>query len=231
MRDTYCSVVEIAARLLQPSEREAVLGDLSEAGEGVWHGLLDVGGLVIRRQLLPWRSWRPWLAAFGLALPCSLVLMGLSVAVSLRYEHLGGRGLSGSLQDSFLHLLCGGLLPVACSWVSGFVMGTISRQTLWASITSSCIPCLYCLTRFRESSLSPLCLFLFLLPAIWGVRYALRPIRISLALAISLAITITALTILPPNSRSLWPLNWALVWPAWYTVATAAFQWTERQAR
>jgi hypothetical protein len=29
------------------------------------------------------------------------------------------------------------------------------------------------------------------------------------------------LTILPTNSRGVWALNWTLVWPAWYIVATA----------
>jgi uncharacterized RDD family membrane protein YckC len=49
----------------------------------------------------------------------------------------------------------------------------------------------------------------------------LRSIRITLALAIFLAIAITTLMILPSNSSGLWTLNWSLVWPAWYIVATA----------
>jgi hypothetical protein len=39
-------------------------------------------------------------------------------------------------------------------------------------------------------------------------------------LAILLAIAITTLMILPSNSRGLWPLNWSVVWPAWYIVVT-----------
>jgi hypothetical protein len=42
-----------------------------------------------------------------------------------------------------------------------------------------------------------------------------------LTVAVFLAIAITAFTILPTNSRGVWALNWALVWPAWYIVATA----------
>jgi hypothetical protein len=49
----------------------------------------------------------------------------------------------------------------------------------------------------------------------------LRLIRINLALAIFLATAITTLMILPSNSRGLWTLNWSLVWPAWYILATA----------
>jgi hypothetical protein len=225
MTSTHWPLVEVAARLLERSEREAVLGDLLETGEGTWRGLLDVLGLVIRRQLSHWKNWRPWLAMFGLALPSSLLLMGVSVSVSSMYERLIDHRILGespqAIHGGFFQLLCRGLLLIGCSWACGFVMGSLSRRTLWASIASSCFACLFCLLRFREPSLSRLCLFLFLLPAIWGVRQALRLIRINLALAIFLATAITTLMILPSNSRGLWTLNWSLVWPAWYILATA----------
>jgi hypothetical protein len=225
MTSMHWPLVEVAARLLERDEREAVLGDLLETGEGAWRGLLDVLGLVVRRQLSHWKNWQPWLAVFGLALPGSLILMGISVSVSSIYERLiDHRILIGSphaIHEGFLQLLCRGLLLIGCSWACGFVLGSIAQRTLWVSIASSCFACLFCLVQFREPSLSRLCLFLFLLPASWGVRQALRLIRINLALAIFLAIAITTLMILPSNSRGLWTLNWSLVWPAWYFVATA----------
>ena len=175
--------------------------------------------------VLHWRSWRPWLAVFGLALPGSLLLMGFSVSISSIYERLVDRriliGSPHPIHEAFFQLLCRGLLLIGGSWACGFVMGWMSRRTLWVSIASSCFPCLFCLVRFREPSLSRLCLFLFLLPAIWGVRQALRLTRLNLTFAIFLAIAITTLTILPTNSRGVWALNWTLVWPAWYIVATA----------
>ena len=70
------SFVETVSRLLERDEREAVQGDLAEAKGSAWSGLLDVVGLVIRRQVHLWKNWRPWLAAFGLALPATLLLMG-----------------------------------------------------------------------------------------------------------------------------------------------------------
>src|SRR3979409_2222035 len=88
MKSTHWPLVGVAVRLLERSEREAVLGDLLETGESTWRGLLDVLGLVIRRQLAHWKNWRPWLALFGLALPSSLLLMGVSVSVSSMYERL-----------------------------------------------------------------------------------------------------------------------------------------------
>src|SRR6266513_1476541 len=50
-------------------------------------GLLEVLGLVARWELLPWKNWRPWAASFGLALPFSLTLMGLSVSISWFFQH------------------------------------------------------------------------------------------------------------------------------------------------
>src|SRR5258708_13489940 len=210
MTSMHWPLVEVAARLLERGEREAVLGDLLETGEGVWRGLLDVLGLVIRRQLLHWKAWGSWLAVFGLALPGSLLLMGISVSVSSIYERLvDHRILTGSphpIHEGFLQLLCRGLLLIGGSWACGFVMGSMSRRTLWVSIASSCFPCLFCLLRFREPSLSRLCLFLFLLPPIARFRHSLRLIRINLALAIILAIAITTLMILPSNSRGVWTM-------------------------
>jgi len=225
MTSAHWPLVEVVARLLGRSEREAVLGDLLEAGEGPWRGLLDVIGLVIRRQLSHWKNWQPWLAMFGLALPSSLLLMGVSVSVSSMYERLIDHRIlvvsPQAIHEGFFQLLCRGLLLIGCSWACGFVMGSLSRRTLWVSIASSCFACLFCLLRFREPSLSRVSLFLFVLPAIWGVRQALRLIRINLALAIFLATAITTLMILPSNSRGLWTLNWSLVWPALYILATA----------
>jgi hypothetical protein len=231
MTSIHWRLVEVLARLLKPGEREAVLGDLLETGEGAWRGSRDVLGLVIRRQLSHWKNWQPWLAVFGLALPGSLVLMGTSVSVSSMYERLIDHRIvvesPQAIHEGFFQLLCRSLLLIGCSWACGFVMGSLSRRTLWLSIASSCFACLFCLLRFREPSLSRLCLFLFLLPAIWGVRQALRSIRINFVLAIFLAIAVTAFMILLSNGRGLWTLNWSLVWPAWYIVATA--QRTGRQ--
>jgi hypothetical protein len=82
------SLLQAAAQLLECDEREAVLGDLLETGESACRGSLDVLGLVIRRQAILWKSWRPWLAAFGLALPTSLLLMGASVSIGLTCRRL-----------------------------------------------------------------------------------------------------------------------------------------------
>jgi hypothetical protein len=78
--NTGSQLVDLVSRLLQPEEREVVQGDLLEGGESAWQSLLGVVGLVIRREAALWRNWRPWLAAFGLALPSSFLLMGFSLS-------------------------------------------------------------------------------------------------------------------------------------------------------
>jgi hypothetical protein len=218
-------VVETASQLLDRDERDAVLGDLVEARETAGEAVLAVLGFVARRHLLLWKSWRPWLAAFGLALPCSLLLMGFSLSVSQAYRRfidpaiLNATGLT--LGPAFWLLLCNILLLVGWSWTGGFVVGSVSRRTVRVSAALAFLPCLFCLARFRVESLSRFCLLLFLPPAIWGVRRGLQIARIKLGAAIVLAVAVTALTIPAWSSPGPWIPNWALSWPAWYLVATA----------
>lgn len=226
------SFVETAARLLARDEREAVLGDLAEGNENAWQGLLGVLGLVFRREAVLWKSWRPWLAGFGVALPSSFLLMGFSLSVSWSYLTIRCPELlqksSLTLGTGSLVLLCQALLLIGWSWTGGFVVGSMSRRTLWASTLLCYSPCLFCLSRFRVESLSRFCLLLFLVPAIWGVRQGLRNSRMKVSWAIAVAMTITALMVLGGNSPAhhwwappRWTVDWALCWPAWYLVATA----------
>jgi len=167
------SLVETVAQLLEHHEREAVLGDLAEAGESAWQGLLDVLGLVVRRESAVWRNWRPWVAGLGLALPGSFLLMGFSLSVSWTYQHFIANVSPENGQtptSQLLLLICQIFLLIGCSWTGGFVMGSLSRRTLWVSVALCCSPCLFCLARFRVESLPRVCLLLFLLPAVWGVR-------------------------------------------------------------
>jgi hypothetical protein len=226
------SLVETTAQLLEGDKREAVLGDLVEAGESAWQGLLGVLSLVLRLQAGLWKSWRPWLAAFGVSLPASLLLMGVSLSVSQSYQRFNSpTAASGS---AYLLLTCQVLLLIGWSWSGGFVVGSVSRKTLWMSAVLCCSPCLCCLARFRVFSLSRFCLLLFLLPAIWGVRQGLRRTRINLSGTIVFAVTLTLLMIATWNSKGhlwwsprAWVLEGTLIWPAWYMVATARKE-TER---
>ena len=223
---------EVATRLLERDEREAVLGDLAEAQESAWSGLLEVMGLVVRRQALLWKSWRPWLTGFAVTLPSSFLLMNASLSVSWSYQRLLCpellKAASITKESGLLVLLFQALLLTGWSWTGGYVVGAASRRTLWASALLCYSPCLFCLSRFRVESLPRFCLLLFLLPAIWGVRQGLRGSRIRLDAALVLALTITALTLIASGNdgQHLWNapqlrLDWALSLPAWYLVATS----------
>lgn len=214
-----------AAGLLDPQDREAVVGDLVEAGESPRQTLSGILGLVVRRQVGIWRNWRPWLAAFGLAVPCSFLLMGFSVSISQAYQQVIGSalfkvtGLNGGPGLSLL--LCNIALLAGWAWTGGFAVGSLSRRTLWVSASLSFAPCVFCLERFRIASLSRFCLLLFLPPAIWGVRKGLKIAHMKLSASVALAIALTALTIPTWSRKGAWIPNWALSWPAWYLVATA----------
>jgi hypothetical protein len=211
------SLTVVAANLLQHEEREVVLGDLAEAHEGPWRGLLDVLGLVTRRQFLLWNSWRPWLSGIGLALPGSFLLMGASVAISQAYQRLAA---PATLHRPSL-VLCQLLLLAAWSWSGGMVVVKLSRPTLWASLLLCFTPCLFCLARFRIPSLSRASLFLFLLPAAVGAFQGMRGVQIRLKPALALAAAVTASMVLLSISGRLWFVNWSLVWPLWYVASTA----------
>jgi hypothetical protein len=218
-------LLEFASKLLERNEREVVLGDLLETNESAWQGLLDVFGLVLRRQAALWRDPRPWLAGFGVALPSGFLLMGVSLSVSCTYQRLINHKVYDAWwptgHEGFSLLLSHIFLLIAWSWAGGYVAGSVSRRTFWVSATLSLFPFVICFGIFRLESVFKLYLFLFLLPAILGVRQGLRNARISLRSASLLALTITAVMISAWSSKALWSLNWALIWPAWYLVATA----------
>jgi hypothetical protein len=203
------------SRFLEPAEREAVQGDLLEAGESGWQATREVSGLLVRRQAELWHNWRPWLAAFGLAVPSSFLLMGLSISVTRGFQNIL------PLRPGLTLLLCNVILLVGWAWSGAFLVGALSRRTLWVSATVSFAPCLFCLERFRIESLSRFSLLLFLPPAIWGVVKSLQIARIKLGPALALAAGLTLLTIPAWGTKGAWIPNWALSWPAWYLVATA----------
>jgi hypothetical protein len=238
------SLVETTAQLLEGDRREAVLGDLLEAGESAWQALLGILSLVLRLNVAEWKSWRPWLAAFGVSLPASLLLMGASLSVSQGAQRFISRGFEATALGKALPLLlCQALLLTGWSWTGGYVVGRLSRRTIWISAVLSCSPCLFCLARFHVPSLSRFCLLLFLLPAIWGVRQGLRRTRIRLSSMLVFTLTLMLLMVASSTSGGqrwwtprTWILDAILIWPACYLVAMAwrenhgKWQWKQEKA-
>jgi hypothetical protein len=232
----HWALVEYVARVLPAEEREPVLGDMMEANESALEGLLGIAGLLVRRQSEQWKGWRPWLAGFGVALPNSFLLMGVSLSVSWSYMRLLCPDLLAQAAltkpSAIAVLLWQALLLIGAAWTGGFVVGSLSKRTLWASTLLCYSPCLICLSRYHTDALSRYCLFLFLLPAIWGVHRGLRIRKMKFSFAVMLALALSVM-ILRWNGQNLMVqnaphalINWAMSVPAWYLVFSA---WKRRQ--
>jgi hypothetical protein len=225
---TSWSFLEAASQLLPLDEREAVLGDLTEAEESPRQMLVEVLGLVVRRHLALWKSWQPWLAAFGLVLPSSFLLMAMSVSLSSTFQRMHWQMVTE--HDAVLNLMAVVFLLISWSWAAGFVVSFISRRTLWVSGIACLMPCLFCLARFRMETLPRFSLFLFILPAAFGVWHGMRIVRIRRSFATVMAVAVTMLMILTWN-REFWLPNVALLWPIWYIAAMALRNATNKGKR
>ncbi len=205
------SLAEMAAIFVAPKDRDAVLGDLAETGASGWSTLGSVLGLVVRQQMEPWRAWQPWVTS-SVALAGSLLLLAVSFGLSVNTRHLlrGERGYGSVLFEA--------LLMLSWAWTSGFVVGSLSGKTRWVSGILCAIPCLSCVLRFQDTSLSRLCVLLFLLPGLVGAVQGVRRAHLSHRTALTLAIAITALML---AWGGMYMRNWFLLLPAWWLVAHA----------
>jgi hypothetical protein len=213
------SMVEFVARLLEPNDREVVLGDLAESDANAWACFNSVLGFIAQQQFEPWRSWRPWLAG-SVALPGGLLLLGVSFGLSVDSLSLHH---AGTMQRT---IILEALLMIAWAWTSGFMVGSLSRRTRWMSAALCTIPCLSCVLRFQEASMSRFCVLLFLAPALIGAAQGVRRARLHFLTAIALAASITGLMFIW-RDMSAW--NWSLALPAWWLVFTAQGFETSKQ--
>jgi hypothetical protein len=224
MTSPFWSLVEFAARPLNRDEREAVLGDSLESGDSVWKAIAGVLGLVIRRQLLKWKSWRPWFATFLLALPAGYLLTSVSMSVACTSERLMGVKVghwAPTGHEGFLMLLCHIFLLITWSWTSGFAVGSLSPRTLCSTVAVCSVNFLPYAIHLPLQSISAYYSLLFVAPAIWGVLQGKRTSRLSLRTALLLATTMSALTTAAWFNNALWIFNWLLLCPALYLLATA----------
>jgi len=139
------NLTDLAARFLDCDEREAVLGDLAESGRSELHNFCDVAGLVLRRQAVEWKDWRPWLIVPLLILPLGLFLSVVSrftaqqtsvylwlYANNPNWDLLHNRGFWYELGNATL-LVFAVYLKLACwAWAAGFVIGSTTRK-MWGS--------------------------------------------------------------------------------------------------
>lgn len=125
--------LSLLARTLEAPERDAVLGDLAESGAGFGRAMLDLSGLIVRRQVGLWVSWRPWLALFGVCglagLSLSQIVFRLNVDFYKRYAAHYGTALTDRQEVAFFLCMASALL--VWSWTCGFVLGSLSGRTVW----------------------------------------------------------------------------------------------------
>ena len=235
--------------MLEPGECEAVRGDVAESGETAGQALRDVLGLVARRQADLWQDWRPWLALIGVVGLAGVMLIQFSVTVSRIYDLylwiiwnygvmdkaiLDQTGLT--LRHGIVRLACYSSLLVSWSWTAGFVLGSLSRRTIWVNGVLFCLVwLLFPSARSSVSLPSAMSTVVFVLPLIWGVHQGLRRSAPELGQAIFLAIAIASLSALQIRTE-----GWALAgvwrtmpyslprvlvsWPAAYMLATATWR-------
>lgn len=133
------------ARSLAPAEREAVLGDLAESHESGVRAMVDLAGLVARRQAALWKAWRPW-AALCLAIPagwylgCSLwrvvtgEFSGLDLWLVLNRRDLDPAVLAEygmSVRHAIIALVRGALMLTGSAWLIGLAVSWLAQRAVW----------------------------------------------------------------------------------------------------
>jgi hypothetical protein len=124
--------LSVVAHALEPAERDVVLGDLAESGEGVGAAMRNLLGLIVRRQIGLWLFWRPWLALFGVSCLAGLSLSRIVFRFNVDlYKYGAGyaTSLTAAQEVAFLLCLAGGL--TVWSWTCGFVLGSLSGRAVW----------------------------------------------------------------------------------------------------
>jgi hypothetical protein len=142
------SLVELVSRLLDPPEREVVRGDLAECGTGAGRALREVLGLAVRRQAAAWLDWRPWFTLAGVVIPIGFLLShssrwwGVTSAINLAnywvlwdFAYLAYPGYRDDVIRMAVWIGGAWLALVGWSWTSGFVVGRLSRRTLWLTVS------------------------------------------------------------------------------------------------
>lgn len=134
-------LVDVLSRTLHADERAAVLGDFTEARETGLRALRNLLGLVVRRQAELWKDWRPWLGLLGVAVIMGPRLSRISgnllfpvyMDVRTYWQHGVFYGTGLSAHEETVLFFCQALALVVWSWTGGFVLGALSRRTIWVT--------------------------------------------------------------------------------------------------
>ena len=183
-------VVDRGCRASAPhEEREVVLGDLAEAHESPWRGLLDVLGLVTRRQLLPMEelatlAFRVWIG----------VAEQFSSDGSFRWGEHGvskphrSKGLSTNSRSSYVRSFFWPHGPGAAALLWGSFPDRLFGQVSFSASRRACSA--WPDFAFRPSR-ERAC-FSFCCPRRWELSRVCGELQIRLKAAFALAVSVTA---------------------------------------
>lgn len=139
MRNLWLHAHDALSALLDPAEREAVLGDFAELALTDFQVVKSLGGLVVRRQIRAWREWSAWIVSVAIIVSacsllaglCAWLTMGIWPSLWMKLHH----GVSYRTGLSLTTLLSGFCFRAAAlatwSWTCGLALGTLSRRTIW----------------------------------------------------------------------------------------------------
>ena len=185
-------LTDFVSRGLEPVEREAVLGDLTESTASGAEKLRDVLGLVVRRQAALWWDWRPWVVVTALVAQMGQMLAINTAALSRTYDlyfwivrnyyaidpatlHENNlslqRGISRAALESFL--------LASSAWGTGFTLASLSPRTIWVNSTLFCLALLVSQIQFvtglHVGIFPPVVLAAFVVaPSAWGIARGYR---------------------------------------------------------
>jgi hypothetical protein len=205
-------VIDAAARCLSERDADAVLGDLAEHGITGAAALRDVMSLVFRRHAALWRSWQPWAAGFGVALPSALLAMGgsLTLCRDVSEALVSGHTLVPGGAPMLAGIGLRATLLAVWAWTCGCCVSTLSQRTISASSVLAVLPCVYCLSRYHSTEL-PFTSLLLLIPVLLaGARRSNGRVSSRTTFAIARAAAVSGGALLLGGIAVWW------TWPAWY---------------
>jgi hypothetical protein len=136
--------VELLSRSLDRDERDAAIGDLVESRASAGRALLEVGGLVLRRQGSAWLDWRPWFILGAVVVPVGFLLSVSSRAFATTalgnlwlyvrtgdWAYFANPGWRHDLLTAAAHSTMSLTALLGWSWTTGFALARLSRRAVW----------------------------------------------------------------------------------------------------
>jgi hypothetical protein len=141
-------LVDQLSAALDPREREVIRGDLCECNSGARTALREILGLVLRRQAVVWFDWRPWLGVVSVVIPVGLLLSHASLWWGVGsgrdivhywkvwdFSYFAYPGWRNDVIRLAVWMGASWFALFGWSWTSGFVVGRISRRTVWVLVS------------------------------------------------------------------------------------------------